>query len=259
MSWASRVALSAALVCLVAPASALASPAVGDPSAPSARLASTATLISDAPVYAKPGGGKAVATARADTSWTGSQAVLLVAASRRDASGRLWLKLMLPVRPNGSSGWILADHARISTTSSRVEISLRARKLRLRAAGKIIFTTRVVIGKAATPTPRGNFAIYERAQSPRGSNVGPFALHLTAFSDVLHSYDGGPGRIAIHGRAGSLLADPLGSARSHGCIRIRNSTLKRLAKYARAGTPVTIASGWPNPPAQLPSEASRPG
>ena len=249
MSHASRVALSAALVCLVAPASALASPAASDPSAPSSRLASVATLLNDAPVYAKPGGGKAVATARADTSWTGSRAVLLVAASKRDVSGRLWLKLMLPIRPNGSSGWILADHARISTTSSRVEISLRARKLRLRVAGKIIFTTRVVIGKAATPTPRGIFAIYERAQSPRGSNVGPFALHLTAFSDVLHSYDGGPGRIAIHGRAGSLLADPLGSARSHGCIRLRNAALKLLAKYARAGAPVTIARGWPRLPA----------
>ena len=248
MSRVGRLALSAALVCLVAPAAALASPAAGDPSAPSSRLASVATLLNDAPVYAKPGDGKAVATARADTSWTGSRAVLLVAASKRDVSGRLWLKLMLPIRPNGSSGWILADHARISTTSSRVEISLRARKLRLRVAGKIIFTTRVVIGKAATPTPRGVFAIYERAQSPRGSNVGPFALHLTAFSDVLHSYDGGPGRIAIHGRSGSLLADPLGSARSHGCVRLSNSALKLLSKYAGAGAPVTIARGWPNPP-----------
>ena len=248
MSRVGRLALSAALVCLVAPAAALASPAAGDPSAPSSRLASVATLLNDAPVYAKPGGGKAVATARADTSWTGSRAVLLIAASKRDVSGRLWLKLMLPIRPNGSSGWILADHARISTTSSRVEISLRARKLRLRVAGKIIFTTRVVIGKAATPTPRGIFAIYERAQSPRGSNVGPFALHLTAFSDVLHSYDGGPGRIAIHGRSGSLLADPLGSARSHGCVRLSNSALKLLSKYAGAGAPVTIARGWPNQP-----------
>ncbi|MCX6371256.1 MAG: L,D-transpeptidase [Solirubrobacterales bacterium] len=215
---------------------------------PSSRLASTATLLNDAPVYAKPGDGKAVATARADTSWTGSSAVLLIAASERDASGRLWLKLMLPIRPNGSSGWILADHARISTTSSRVEISLRARKLRLRVAGKIIFTTRVVIGKAATPTPRGSFAIYERAQSPRGSNIGPFALHLTAYSDVLQSYDGGPGRIAIHGRSGSLLADPLGSARSHGCVRLSNSALKLLARFAKPGTPVTIALGWPAPP-----------
>ena len=109
-------------------------------------------------------------------------------------------------------------------------------------------TTRTVVGKRSTPTPRGQFAIYERAASPRGSNIGPFALHLTAYSDVLQSYDGGPGRIAIHGRAGSLLADPLGSARSHGCVRLSNSALKRLARFAKPGTPVTVARGWPNQP-----------
>ena len=114
-------------------------------------------------------------------------------------------------------------------------------------------TTRTVVGKRSTPTPRGQFAIYERADSPRGSNIGPFALHLTAFSDVLHSYDGGPGRIAIHGRSGSLLADPLGSAASHGCIRMSNSTLWRLAKFATPGTPVSIALGWP----KLPAAAAR--
>ena len=205
-------------------------------------------MLNDAPVYASPGGSKAIATARADTAWTGSRAVLLITNSKIAADGRLWLKVMLPIRPNGSAGWILATQAKLGTTSARIEISLRARKLRLRVAGKTVMTTRTVVGKRSTPTPRGQFAIYERAASPRGSNIGPFALHLTAYSDVLQSYDGGPGRIAIHGRAGSLLADPLGSARSHGCVRLSNSALKRLSKYAGAGAPVTIARGWPNQP-----------
>ncbi len=205
-------------------------------------------MLSDAPVYASPGRSKAIATARADTSWTGSQAVLLITNSKIAADGRLLLKVLLPIRPNGSAGWILATHAKLGTTRARIEVSLRARKLRLRVAGKTVMTTRTVVGKRSTPTPRGQFAIYERAASPRGSNVGPFALHLTAYSDVLQSYDGGPGRIAIHGRAGSLLADPLGSARSHGCIRLSNSALKLLARFAKPGAPVTIARGWPNPP-----------
>ena len=132
---------------------------------------------------------------------------------------------------------------------ARVEISIRARKLRLRLNGKIVMIMRTVVGKRSTPTPKGNFAIYERAPSEKGSNIGPFALHLTAFSNVLRSYDGGPGRIAIHGRSGSLLYDPLGSARSHGCVRISNSPLKRLAKFAKPGTPVSIAFGWPKLPA----------
>ena len=57
----------------------------------------------------------------------------------------------------------------------------------------------------------------------RGDFYGPWALHLTALSDVLTTFDGGPGRIAIHGRGGSSLRDPLGTARSHGCIRIGQS------------------------------------
>ena len=210
-------------------------------------------MLNDAPVYASPGGSKAIATARADTAWTGSRAVLLITNSKIAADGRLWLKVMLPIRPNGSAGWILATQAKLGTTSARIEISLRARKLRLRVAGKTVMTTRTVVGKRSTPTPRGQFAIYERADSPRGANIGPFALHLTAFSDVLHSYDGGPGRIAIHGRSGSLLADPLGSAASHGCVRMSNSTLWRLAKFATPGTPVSIALGWP----KLPAAAAR--
>ena len=237
------------VLCAISPAVASAAPSGAGPQPPNRIFASTAELLSDAPVYSKPGGRKAFSVARMDTSWTGSTAVLLIARSATDSTGRLWLKLMLPVRPNGSAGWILAEHARIATTSARVEVSTRARKLRLRRGGRILFTTRVVVGKRSTPTPHGNFAIYERADSPKGSNVGPFALHLTAFSNVLQSYDGGPGRIAIHGRSGSLLADPLGSARSHGCVRLSNSALKLLARFAKPGTPVSIASGWPKPPA----------
>ncbi len=239
------LAFAAALAALATPAAAAAATAPADPQPPSARLASVATLIDDASVYPTPAAGKALATARAYTEWTGSRTVLLIAASKRDSEGRLWLKLLLPKRPNGSAGWVRATKARISTTTVRVEVSVRARKLRLRVAGKSVLTTRVVVGKRATPTPRGNFAIYERVQSPQGANVGPFALALTAFSDVLQNYDGGRGQVAIHGRSGSLLADPLGSAASHGCIRLRNSTLKRLAQFTSQGTPVLIANGWP--------------
>jgi lipoprotein-anchoring transpeptidase ErfK/SrfK len=77
-------------------------------------------------------------------------------------------------------------------------------------------------------------------RTARGAAIGPWALHLTAFSRVLHSYDGGPGRVALHGRSGPLLADPLGSAASHGCVRMDNRVISRLARLAGAGTPVEI-------------------
>ena len=93
------------------------------------------------------------------------------------------------------------------------------------------------------PTPRGLFAVAERVRQPDPNGfLGPWALLLTAHSDALARFEGGPGTVAIHGRAGTSLSDPLGSARSHGCIRIDNSAVSFLARVAREGTPVLITS-----------------
>ena len=80
------------------------------------------------------------------------------------------------------------------------------------------------------------------AQPDPAAFLGPWALHLTAFSPTLLDYGGGPGQVALHGRGGASLADPLGSARSHGCIRIPNIGIRLLARVAREGTPVEIDS-----------------
>jgi len=66
------------------------------------------------------------------------------------------------------------------------------------------------------------------------------ALHLTAHSDVLENYGGGAGRTAMHGRSGASLADPLGTARSHGCVRVDNADVSWLARTVPAATPVLI-------------------
>lgn len=70
--------------------------------------------------------------------------------------------------------------------------------------------------------------------------LGPFALQLTAHSKMLRNYGGGPGRVAMHGRSGALLSDPLGSARSHGRVRMQNRIIRWLARRALPGTPVEI-------------------
>jgi lipoprotein-anchoring transpeptidase ErfK/SrfK len=97
-----------------------------------------------------------------------------------------------------------------------------------------------VVRSCSTPTPSGLFAIYAKARQPVGSELGPWALHLTGHSNVLFNYGGGPGRVAIHGRAGDLLADPIGTARSHGCVRVQNGEISWLAAHVPEGTPVRI-------------------
>ena len=88
----------------------------------------------------------------------------------------------------------------------------------------------VVIGAAGTPTPRGHYFVVEHVAQQAGSMLGPWALATSAFSHVLQEFDGGPGQIALHGRAGPLAADPLGTARSHGCVRLDNDAIRRQRK-----------------------------
>jgi lipoprotein-anchoring transpeptidase ErfK/SrfK len=102
----------------------------------------------------------------------------------------------------------------------------------------------VVVGAPSTPTPRGLFAVAGVWKSRPGSFVGSWVLALTAHSDVLQHFDGGDGRVALHGRGGASLLDPLGTAASHGCVRLANRAISWLVReIGRArlpGTPVAI-------------------
>jgi hypothetical protein len=174
-------------------------------------------------------------------SWGGGRVSLLVLAARTGSDGQLWLRVLLPVRPNGTSGWIPAESTELGTTSWRIEISTERRTVELFHVGIRVRSFSAVVGAPRTPTPHGLFAVYERVPlaDPNGF-FGPWALHLTALSDVLAAFDGGPGRIAIHGRGGTSLRDPLGTARSHGCIRIDNTAIRFIATHVPDGTPAVI-------------------
>ena len=62
-------------------------------------------------------------------------------------------------------------------------------------------------------------------------------LTLSAFSNVLYSFGGGPGQIGLHGTNTPGL---LGQDVSHGCIRLPNATITALARILPLGTPVEI-------------------
>lgn len=172
-------------------------------------------------------------------TWNGGPVVLSIA-EVRTVDGVRWLRVRLPIRPNGASGWLPEDNVEVRRLRYRIEISRKLHKLNLLRDGQRIGSTRVVIGAASTPTPAGQFAVLEVVRQPKGSVLGPWALHLTAHSNVLDNYGGGPGRVALHGRSGALLNDPLGTSRSHGCIRMPNAFVARLQRVAVEGTPVVI-------------------
>jgi lipoprotein-anchoring transpeptidase ErfK/SrfK len=181
-----------------------------------------------------------VATVHTQTQWAHGPMRLLILGSAREATGRLWLLVRLPERPNDAQGWIPADDADVAATAWRIVVNVTARTIAVVHDNQLVHSWTVVVGKTSTPTPLGLFAVYERARQPAGSDLGPWALHLTAHSNVLFNFGGGPGRVALHGRAGDLLADPLGSADSHGCVRMDNDAISWIAGHVQAGTPVVV-------------------
>lgn len=174
------------------------------------------------------------------TVWSGEPQVLLVLGSACQGDTQ-WLRVLLPIRPDGATGWIPRDDVLLSFTRDWIIVDKRSRSVTVYRAGRRQHAFRAVIGKPATPTPDGLAALYEKDPQPDpGGFLGPWALPLTIFSNVLFNFGGGPGRVAIHGRAGASLEDPLGSARSHGCIRIDNDPVSWLAHHMPLGTPVQI-------------------
>jgi lipoprotein-anchoring transpeptidase ErfK/SrfK len=211
------------------------------PAPPSRETAWTAQLVASVAALSAPVSGRLVERQSAVAGWSGGPVRLLVLASRTASDDQLWLRVLLPVRPNGAAGWIPAESTEVSTTSWRVEISTERRTVTVFHAGIRLRIFDAVVGAPSTPTPHGRFAVYEHVPSadPNGF-YGPWALHLTALSNVLRRFDGGPGRVAIHGRGGASLRDPLGTARSHGCIRIDNTAVRFLATHVPDGSPVDI-------------------
>jgi L,D-transpeptidase catalytic domain len=161
--------------------------------------------------------------------------VLLVRARRP----RGWLRVLLPVRPNGASGWVRTRRVELRANPYRIDVRLRAHRLVLRRGGIVVLRTPIGVGRAVTPTPRGLAFVTRLLRQPDPHGLyGPWAFGLSLYSPVLTSFGGGPGEVGIHGTDA-----PAGIGRdvSHGCIRLPNAAIERLARVLPLGTPVRIA------------------
>ena len=171
---------------------------------------------------------------------TGERTALPVIGHKTDADGAKWLDVRLPGRPNGHTGWIHARATTAAVTSWHIIIDTAKRRLTVYRNGRPVRAFKAIVGKPSTPTPLGKFFIEEVIQL-RPSDVGaPFALALSARSNALQEFAGGPGQIAVHGLAN--ISGVLGSAVSHGCIRLDNAAMRWLVTRAGPGVPVTITS-----------------
>jgi sortase A len=148
-----------------------------------------------------------------------------------------WYRVQLPVRPNGTTGWVRANDVRVLTVNKKIVIHVKAMRLELLQAGRVVFRARIAPGAPDTPTPIGRFYVTERLvpTDPNGP-WGPAALGTSAFSPALKNWvQSGP--IGIHGTDQPWA---IGHPASHGCIRLLNAAMERLFRLTPAGTPVVI-------------------
>jgi lipoprotein-anchoring transpeptidase ErfK/SrfK len=169
---------------------------------------------------------------------TGERTVLPVLGHKTSADGLRWLQVELPGRPNGRTGWIRKHATVAATTRWHIVVDTSRRRVIVYKHARPVRVFRAIVGKPSTPTPIGRFFVEESIRLRPGAVGTPYALALSARSNVLQEFDGGPGQIAMHGLAN--VGGILGSAVSHGCIRLNGSAMSWLAVRIGPGTPVTI-------------------
>jgi lipoprotein-anchoring transpeptidase ErfK/SrfK len=152
-----------------------------------------------------------------------------------------WLNVLLPIRPNGSSGWIKASDVTLGSSDYEIKVELAAHKLTLLKLGQPVLESAVVIGSDNTPTTPGKFYVTDPLDLHNNSNAGygVFALGISGYSDVLTSFKGGPGQLAVHGTNNP---EQVGQNISNGCVRVPNDIIEQIAAQAPLGTPVTIVA-----------------
>jgi lipoprotein-anchoring transpeptidase ErfK/SrfK len=149
-----------------------------------------------------------------------------------------WIHVLLPVRPNGSTGWIRAADVvePLERDPYRVRVELGAHRITVWNGDQVFLQEPVGVGTGQAPTPGGDYYLTELLVSHQ-PEYGPYAYGISGFSEVYTTFAGGPGQLGLHGTN-----DPsgLGKNVSHGCIRMSNAGITKLAKVLPAGTPIQI-------------------
>ena len=155
--------------------------------------------------------------------------------------GDEWVKVQLPIRPNGTEGWIPTEHYALGETFMRSEVILGSTSVRVFDGDRLITETQAAIGTDATPTPVGTFYVAsKRRNPPEEQHLGEWSIVLSSFSEVLDTFSDGLPVIAIHGTHHP--DDELGQGISNGCVRVTNDVMQLLAEHLPLGAPVIIST-----------------
>jgi len=167
----------------------------------------------------------------------GTDDLVLVLARTTDSQDRVWLKVRLPIRPNGTTGWVQEDAlSELQPVDSWIKVSTKTYKVTVIKAGKKVLSANVGVGQPQWPTPKGQFYIRAKLTNFGDPFYGPLAFVTSATSDTLTDWPGG-GIVGIHGTS---LPNLIPGKISHGCVRMKNADILKLDKLVEVGTPITI-------------------
>jgi lipoprotein-anchoring transpeptidase ErfK/SrfK len=149
-----------------------------------------------------------------------------------------WHEVLLPVRPNGSSGWVRNSDVSLAAHNYRIRVDLSDFRLRVLERGIPIFDTVAGVASNNSPTPGGRYYLTELLAPTTPDTVyGSFAYGLSGFSETFETFNGGPGQLGVHG---TNSPESLGTAVSAGCIRLHNDDVARLVTFLPLGVPVVV-------------------
>jgi len=235
-------AMVAALVVAVAPVDVTAAPrAAAYPRSATltdAVVAHSAAIRRLATVYAAPDLSSRVVAMLPTTSPSRRQNVVLVLESLERSATETWYRIRLPVLPNNTTGWV---PARVLGPPTAVHTHLYVDRARLRATlkrdGRTVFTTIVGVGRPNWPTPAGEYYIIDKMTNFGSPFYGPVGFTTSARSATLTDWPGG-GFVGVHGTS---VPQILPGRVSHGCIRMPNTSILKLASLMQPGTPLTVS------------------
>jgi hypothetical protein len=200
-------------------------------------LSRWAHVLTKIPARARPSASARIVTRLEPITPEQTQNLVLALEGQINEKGEYWVRVRLPILPNGRTGWVargaLGTYNKIWT---HLVIDRRLFSATLYKRGAAVFSTRVGVGKPYWPTPAGEFYVRERITGFSDLIYGPLAFGTNARSAVLTDWPGG-GFIGIHG---TNQPEILPGRVSHGCVRMPNPAILRLARLMPLGTPVTI-------------------
>ena len=201
------------------------------------RVAHSAVVLELAAVHVRPRESARVVTRLETATSDGTPNLVLVLEGLDLNPSTTWYRVRLPILPNNSTGWVNARSLdELRTVHTHLYVDRATLTATLTRDGVPVFRTIVGVGRDSWPTPSGEYYILDRLTDFANPVYGPVAFGTSARSPTLTDWAGG-GFVAVHGTNQPQL---LPGRVSHGCIRMPNRSILRLARLVDVGSPLTI-------------------